>query len=60
MVDLDRQVRAEAGRAGHPPVRKRRRGFAVRHVLAQRRGGPAADPGLHRLPADAQGVRERA
>ena len=59
VVDLDRQVRAEPGRTGHPPVRERRRRFAA-HVLPQLGGHPAADARLHRLLADAQGLGQRA
>jgi len=59
VVDLDRQVRPEAGRAGHAPVRERRRRLAVGHVLAQFGPSPATDTCLHGLPADAEGLRER-
>ena len=44
VVDLDRQVRPQAGRAGHPPLRERRRRLAVHHVLAERSCGHGARP----------------
>jgi hypothetical protein len=60
VVDLDRQVRPQAGRAGHPPLRERGRRLAVHHEFAKLGRSPATDPYLHRLPADAEGIGERA
>src|SRR5215468_3904648 len=48
VVDLDCQVRAQSGRAGHPSLRERRRWLARHPEIAQAGLGPAADPGLHR------------
>ena len=59
VVDLDRHVRAEPGRAGHPPLRERRRRLAGHPGITQAGQGPA-DPGLHRLPADAERLGQRA
>jgi hypothetical protein len=58
-VDLDRQVRAVPVRAGHPSLREGRGRLAAGHLTAQGGGDPTADPGLHRLPADAERFGQR-
>ena len=54
----------QAGRTGHPALRERRRRLAGHRGVAERvtEPGPrqAADPGLHRLPADAERLGEQA